>query len=38
MHGGGAGLGGEIGWVLAWSAALVMVFAPLTMRLYAKER
>jgi len=25
-------------WVLAWSAALVAVFAPLTMRLYAKER
>ena len=25
-------------WVLVWSAALVAVFAPLTMRLYAKER
>ena len=28
----------EVLWVLAWSAALVAVFAPLTMRLYAKER
>ena len=25
---------GDIGWVLLWSAALVAVFAPLTMRLY----
>ena len=38
MHGGGSGLAGEIGWVLAWSAAIVIVFAPLTMRLYSKER
>ncbi len=30
--------GGEIGWVLVWSAALVLVFAPLTMRLYRAER
>ncbi len=29
---------GQIGWVLVWSAALVLVFAPLTMRLYNKER
>ncbi|MCU1373229.1 MAG: type transporter [Actinomycetia bacterium] len=29
---------GQIGWVLLWSAALVAVFAPLTMRLYARER
>jgi len=29
---------GEIGWVLAWSVALVAVFGPLTMRLYAQER
>jgi ABC-2 type transport system permease protein len=36
MH--GTGGAGEIGWVLAWSAALVAVFAPMTMRLYGKER
>jgi ABC-2 type transport system permease protein len=36
MHGTFAA--GEVAWVLAWSAALVAVFAPLTMRLYAKER
>ena len=36
MH--GTGGAGEIGWVLLWSAALVAVFAPLTMRLYGKER
>jgi ABC-2 type transport system permease protein len=29
---------GEIGLVLAWSVALVAVFAPLTMRLYRTER
>jgi ABC-2 type transport system permease protein len=29
---------GDIGWVLLWSAALVAVFAPLTMRLYNAER
>lgn len=29
---------GEIGWVLAWCALLVAVFAPLTMRLYGNER
>jgi ABC-2 type transport system permease protein len=28
----------EVAWVLGWSAALVAVFAPLTMRLYNKER
>jgi ABC-2 type transport system permease protein len=28
----------DIGWVLLWSAGLVAVFAPLTMRLYNKER
>jgi daunorubicin/doxorubicin transport system permease protein len=36
MH--GTGGAGEIGWVLAWSAALVAIFAPMTMRLYGKER
>jgi len=30
--------GSDIGWVLAWSAALVAVFAPLAMRLYNTER
>jgi ABC-2 type transport system permease protein len=29
---------GAIAWVLAWSAALLAVFAPLTMRLYNRER
>ena len=29
---------GAIGWVLLWSAALTLVFAPLTMRLYSAER
>jgi ABC-2 type transport system permease protein len=36
MHGTPAGA--DIVWVLAWSAALVVVFAPLTMRLYNAER
>jgi ABC-2 type transport system permease protein len=36
MHGNVAAA--EVLWVLAWSAALVAVFAPLTMRLYNKER
>ena len=36
MHGDADG--GEIAWVLGWSAALVAVFGPLTMRLYGKER
>ena len=36
MH--GTADAGEIGWVLLWSAGLVAVFAPLTMRLYNKER
>ena len=36
MHGSVAAV--EVAWVLAWSAALVAVFAPLTMRLYNKER
>jgi ABC-2 type transport system permease protein len=36
MHGTSAS--GEIGWVLLWSALLVAVFAPLTMRLYNAER
>jgi ABC-2 type transport system permease protein len=36
MHGTGAG--GDIAWVLAWSAGLVAVFAPLTMRLYNADR
>jgi ABC-2 type transport system permease protein len=29
---------GSIGWVLVWSAALVAVFGPLTMRIYGRER
>jgi ABC-2 type transport system permease protein len=29
---------GDIGWVLLWSAGIVAVFAPLTMRLYNRER
>ena len=29
---------GHVGWVLLWSAGLVLVFAPLTMRLYNAER
>jgi ABC-2 type transport system permease protein len=29
---------GSIGWVLLWSAALVAVFGPLTMRIYGRER
>lgn len=29
---------GEVGWVLLWSAGLVAVFAPLTMRIYNAER
>ena len=36
MHGTGAA--GAISWVVVWSAALVAVFAPLTMRLYNRER
>ena len=36
MH--GTDVGGDIVWVLVWSAALVVVFAPLTMRLYNAER
>lgn len=36
MHGDVAG--GEVLWVLLWSAGLVLVFAPLTMRLYNSER
>ena len=27
---------GEIGWVLLWSALLLAVFAPLTMRRYSR--
>jgi ABC-2 type transport system permease protein len=37
MHG-TTGYWDEIGWVLLWSAALVAIFAPLTMRLYNRER
>jgi ABC-2 type transport system permease protein len=37
MHG-TTGYWDEVGWVLLWSAALVAVFAPLTMRLYGRER
>jgi ABC-2 type transport system permease protein len=36
MHGTGAG--SSIGWVLLWSAALFVIFAPLTMRAYNQER
>jgi ABC-2 type transport system permease protein len=36
MHGGVDG--SAIAWVLLWSAGLLLVFAPLTMRLYNKER
>ncbi len=36
MHGTAAA--GYVGWVLLWSAALVAVFAPITMRLYRSER
>ena len=36
MHGTSAG--SSIGWVLLWSAGLFLVFAPLTMREYNKER
>jgi ABC-2 type transport system permease protein len=36
MHGTDAT--GAILWVLAWSAALILVFAPITMRLYNAER
>lgn len=34
----GSAVGSDIGWVLLWSAGLVAVFAPLTMRLYNSER
>jgi ABC-2 type transport system permease protein len=37
MHG-TTGHWDDIGWVLLWSAALVVIFAPLTMRLYNSER
>jgi ABC-2 type transport system permease protein len=36
MH--GSADGGAIAWVLVWCVALVTVFAPLTMRIYARER
>jgi ABC-2 type transport system permease protein len=36
MHGTSAA--GDIGWVLLWSAVLVAIFAPLSMRLYNAER
>jgi ABC-2 type transport system permease protein len=36
MHGGVAG--SEIAWVLAWSIGLTAIFAPITMRLYNRER
>ena len=36
MH--GTGGGADVGWVLLWSAALLVVFAPLTMRIYNSER
>ena len=37
MHG-GSGVATDVGWALLWSAALVIVFAPITMRLYNAER
>lgn len=36
MHGNGVGM--SLVWVLLWSAALLVVFAPMTMRLYNQER
>jgi len=36
MH--GTNVTGDIAWVLLWSAVLVAIFAPLTMRAYNKER
>jgi ABC-2 type transport system permease protein len=36
MHGTSAS--GDIAWVFVWCAALIVVFAPLTMRLYNSER
>jgi ABC-2 type transport system permease protein len=36
MH--GNAVAGDVGWVLLWSAAFVVIFAPLTMRLYRAER
>jgi ABC-2 type transport system permease protein len=36
MHGTGAGM--SLVWVLVWSALLLVVFAPMTMRLYNQER
>jgi ABC-2 type transport system permease protein len=37
MHGSIDGAGSAVGWVLLWSAGLVLVFAPLTMRFFARE-
>jgi ABC-2 type transport system permease protein len=37
MHG-ASGYWDDIGWVLLWSAVLVAIFGPLTMRLYNSER
>jgi ABC-2 type transport system permease protein len=37
MHG-TPGYWDQVGWVLLWSAVLVAIFAPLTMRLYNRER
>ena len=36
MH--GTPVGTEVLWVLAWSVGLVLVFGPITMRLYNSER
>ncbi|MGH9139096.1 MAG: ABC transporter permease [Acidimicrobiales bacterium] len=36
MH--GTPVGADVGWVLVWSALLVAVFGPLTMRMYNAER
>lgn len=36
MHGGVSG--SEIGWVLGWSVVLTAIFAPITIRLYNRER
>jgi ABC-2 type transport system permease protein len=34
----GSAHAGDVGWVLLWSAALVAIFGPLSMRLYRAER
>jgi ABC-2 type transport system permease protein len=36
MH--GTSVGGHAAWVVLWCAVLLVIFAPLTMRLYNAER